>query len=397
MRARLPQLLSRVLFSGALVAALVAAPLPAADAALVQWQVSPGVLFSAYDTVTGAGPQRVYVLDIDPRVPGVSLDYASNTFLRDRAQVPAMMAVDTAAVAGVNGNFFDISDTGAPLGVGRARAHRVLHAPAVGWNNAFYQGTDGAYHVGQLHLVATIAQHPGWEVGALNTPNVKPDSISVYNHYWGRNAGMSVINAPGRSIVGRAGSGPGRTADVAPKSVQVREVHVKKGVVTSSSTVLHQGGYIHGKMLVGQGAGARELAHLGVGTPLDVSWALDQKPLMAITGNQVMLRAGKVTTTPDGQNAPRTTVGLANNGHIMIVAADGRQSFATGYSMDGMAALLLGLGVTDAINLDGGGSTTVVSRSADGLSTGVVNSPSAGHPRWVADALVVDYLPPPPA
>lgn len=391
-------LVLRALSSGVLVAALAAAPGSSAqtDTNAVQWQVAPGVIYEQFDTVTAAGPQRVFVLDIDPSVPGVSLDYAHNTYLRDRAQTSTILEQNPATVAGVNGNFFDISDTGAPLGIGRSRDHRVLHAPAYGWNNAFYQAADGSYHVGQLHLVASIAQHPGWSVTGLNTPNVKTDSITVFTHSWGKNAGMSVINAPGRPLVGEVSSATGRPAAPPRTGVKVREVHVKKGVVVSSSKVLHQGNYVHGQMLVGEGLGARKLGKLAVGDPLNVSWSLDQKPLMAITGSQVLVRGGQPVAHNDGQNAPRTTVGVdANTGHVLIVATDGRQTFAKGFTMGGMAGLLLRLGVTDAVNLDGGGSTTVVSRNADGSAMGVTNSPSAGHQRWVADALAVDYTAPP--
>jgi hypothetical protein len=400
MRARPSLPILRALVSGVLLLTLASAPLPRAqaDTSQYQWLVAPGVIYRQWDTVTAGGPQRVHVFDIDPTVPGVSLDYAHSPYLRDRAQTSTLLTANPATVGGVNGNFFDISDTGAPLGIGRARDHRVLHAPAFGWNNAFYQAADGSYHVGQLHLVAAIAEHPDWSVTGLNTPNVKPDSMTVFTHSWGKSAGWSVINTPGRSLVGRTSSDPGRPAPApAPRAgVKVREVHVKKGVVVSNYDVLHHGHYVHGQMLVGQGKAAKELATLAVGTPLHVSWSLDQKPLMAITGSQVLVRAGRVVARDDGQNAPRTTVGVdAATGHVMIVATDGRQGFATGYTMRGMASLLVSLGVTDAVNLDGGGSTTVVSRSADGSGTGVVNTPSAGHQRWVADALAVNYTAPP--
>jgi hypothetical protein len=398
MRARLPQLVLRALFSGALVAALAAAPTPVAEADtnVAGWLVAPGVIYRQYDTVTAGGPQRVYVLDIDPTVPGLSLDYASSTYLRDRAQTSHLLAANPATVAGVNGNFFDISDTGAPLGIGRSRERRLLHAPAYGWNNAFYQSADGTYHVGQLHLVASIAEHPDWSVTGLNTPNVKPDSITAYNHLWGKNSGMSVINTPGRSIVGRTSSTPGRVAAITAPDVPVREVHIKKGIVVANSPVLHHGGYIHGKMLVGQGAAAAELATVPVGSPLSVSWTLDQKPQMAITGSQVLVRAGRVVARDDGQNAPRTTVGVdATNGHVLIVAVDGRQTTARGFTMKGMASLLVGLGVTDALNLDGGGSTTMVCRNSLWTRSDVENVPSSGHQRWVGDALAVNYTQPP--
>ena len=47
------------------------------------------------------------------------------------------MMAPNAAVAGVNGDFFDIRDTGAPLGVGQDRQRGLLQRARGGWNRAF--------------------------------------------------------------------------------------------------------------------------------------------------------------------------------------------------------------------------------------------------------------------
>ena len=65
-----------------------------------------------------------------------------------------------------------------------------------------------------------------------------------------------------------------------------------------------------------------------------------------------------------------------------------------------LANLMLELGAEDALNLDGGGSSTMVGLRPDGL-LGVLNSPSDGAAgglpglqRPVPDGLQVSYLPP---
>jgi len=78
----------------------------------------------------------------------------------------------------------------------------------------------------------------------------------------------------------------------------------------------------------------------------------------------------------------------------VLATLDGRQQHATGMSLRGWAQYLVGLGIDDAINLDGGGSSTMVARGPDGGPLTVVNQPSLGHERQVPDALVVDYTPP---
>ncbi len=68
---------------------------------------------------------------------------------------------------------------------------------------------------------------------------------------------------------------------------------------------------------------------------------------------------------------PRTFVGLSRDAAtLFLCTVDGRQPSSVGMQFDEMAAFLTSLGVWDAINLDGGGSTTMVVQGS------IVNSPS---------------------
>ncbi|MCB9666591.1 MAG: phosphodiester glycosidase family protein [Myxococcales bacterium] len=76
---------------------------------------------------------------------------------------------------------------------------------------------------------------------------------------------------------------------------------------------------------------------------------------------------------------PRSAVGVGKGGSLVIlVVASGRQSHSRGLTLYEMAELLVELGAENAINLDGGGSSTVFIAEEGG----VVNSPSGG--RWIA-------------
>lgn len=85
---------------------------------------------------------------------------------------------------------------------------------------------------------------------------------------------------------------------------------------------------------------------------------------------------------------PRTMVGITGNGHVMLVVVDGRQpGYAEGMSLFELRALAHSLGCTDALNLDGGGSTTLV--IAGEGSNGVVNRPSGKIQRPVPSIVFV--------
>jgi hypothetical protein len=82
---------------------------------------------------------------------------------------------------------------------------------------------------------------------------------------------------------------------------------------------------------------------------------------------------------------PRTLVGARADGSIWLVTVDGRQpQLSAGMTLPELRSLASRLGLRDALNLDGGGSTTMWAAGR------VVNSPSdAAGPRKVSDALLV--------
>jgi len=95
----------------------------------------------------------------------------------------------------------------------------------------------------------------------------------------------------------------------------------------------------------------------------------------ALSGNAWLVRRGKTVAARQGQPAPRTAAGLSRNGRFLyLVVVDGRQpGYSEGMTLSELAALLVDLGAAEAINLDGGGSSTLV--RAGLLGPVVLNSP----------------------
>lgn len=80
---------------------------------------------------------------------------------------------------------------------------------------------------------------------------------------------------------------------------------------------------------------------------------------------------------------PRTALGLKKDGTLVILVADGRREAALGFTGPEMSEILIAEGVVDAINLDGGGSTTLYIKAEGGIQ----NKPSDGHQRVVVNQL----------
>lgn len=92
-----------------------------------------------------------------------------------------------------------------------------------------------------------------------------------------------------------------------------------------------------------------------------------------------LLRVGKIDEELENSSFyttrhPRTAVAIKENGNILLVTVDGRAAESAGMSLEELQKCLRWLGASSAINLDGGGSTTMY---IDGIGTnGIVNHPS---------------------
>jgi exopolysaccharide biosynthesis protein len=88
--------------------------------------------------------------------------------------------------------------------------------------------------------------------------------------------------------------------------------------------------------------------------------------------------------------ATRSAAGVADRGHILLLLAlDGSAESGTGLTLRELAGLLAALGASDGVDLDGGGSSTLVTRSALTGRPVVRNHPSGGAQRPVANAVGV--------
>jgi exopolysaccharide biosynthesis protein len=335
------------------------------------WKVAPGVRYKRWDQTDRRGRIRAHLLTIDWDRPGVSLDYESGRHVPDSNTVSGYVARDH-AVAGVNGGFFDIHDTGAPLGVGVDRQRGFLHAARYTWNNAFYLARNGTPGIGRLDLSATVDQYPQMPITNVNSPRVRVGSIGVYGPDWGWTSGYRITDGQTKGI---------------------RMVVIRGGRVIANRTSLNSNKLVDSTVLVGRGPGATQLQQMRVGSTATVRWGLVGRPEVAISGEKILLSDGKVLVDDDRELHPRTAIGIdRDRGLILLLVVDGRSSTSRGYTLVEEARLMRKLGAEDALNLDGGGSSTLV--AARNGRRKVRNAPSDGAQRHVADAIGVKYTRP---
>ena len=124
-----------------------------------------------------------------------------------------------------------------------------------------------------------------------------------------------------------------------------------------------------------------------IGTKEEYNTIYKGKLKEAISGfNGVLIKDGKIVASKNDTNrASRTAVGITATGKVVFMVLDGRQEpVSCGGSMYEIAQILYEAGCVQAINLDGGGSTTYVAKQ-EGMDTfDVVNKPSDGFARSVS-------------
>ena len=97
----------------------------------------------------------------------------------------------------------------------------------------------------------------------------------------------------------------------------------------------------------------------------------------AVTGDRMLVQKGSpAADLDDGDRDPRTAIGANQNGRwLIIVVVDGRQPYySDGATLKELAQIMIDNGAYFAINLDGGGSSTMVMKGADGRPE-ILNSP----------------------
>ncbi|MEQ4301281.1 phosphodiester glycosidase family protein [Plantactinospora sp. B6F1] len=335
--------------------------------------VAPGLDLTSFDRYDANGWLRADALTADLS-GGLTVDYVNSGEVA-RAE-PLRRAVDRAgAVAAVNGDFFDINNSGAAQGIG-IQSGELIQSPVAGHHEAVGVTAEGVGRVVQVHFDGT-ATLPGGPLTLTQFNNmVAAGGVGVFTPLWGSYPRTRAVEGATRvtevTLIG------GRVGTVTPAA--------GSGPIPAGTTVL-----------LGREAGADALAALRPGDPVDLRYApkpSDGSTLhAAVGGNRVLVRDGVPQEIGDVNPEPRTAVGFSADGRKMIlITVDGRQADSRGVTLTELGRMMAELGAHDALNLDGGGSSTLLAREPGQPAVRVENSPSDGSERPVPNGLAL-YAP----
>lgn len=357
---------------------LAALPATAQDS-VKRIPIGQGLIFSHYSL---PGPLSVDVLRIDLSSPELRIEsYRPHGLVPVSAQVRGRESDGKSVLGAVNGDFFSFK-TLRPIG------NQVVNGVFVNGvqSRRSHLGIVGRVHPFILPLSfqgSAVLHGRSHALAAINQPR-NAREIVLYNSYWGS---VTPSDSAGAKIALRLLGSRWCVADTI--------VTVVRQITDSASVCILADEAV---LICGSQAGA------GIGDCVagdTVRLVLGFSGL-AIPFTQVVGGAGRILkdgrsvawqdTVAEGLRTafltdrhPRTFVGVNRDTTVMLLCTvDGRQRLSVGMGFGEMADFLKKVGALDAINLDGGGSTTMV------LQGRTVNVPSdSTGERGVANSIMI--------
>ena len=110
----------------------------------------------------------------------------------------------------------------------------------------------------------------------------------------------------------------------------------------------------------------------------------------AVAGMLLLVENGVYLNIQDSSVHPRSAVGIKADGTVVFMVSDGRQSpDSCGMTLEQQAYTMMALGCVDVLSLDGGGSSTLMTRREALSDTSIRNTPCYGFARPIATSLMV--------
>lgn len=320
------------------------------------------VVYESLRVPTGAGRAQAHVVTIDPNAPGLVIKPAMGSAVVSATAPTSVAAARLEAVAAINGSFYSgYSGHGWPLGLIVIEG-RVLSAP-VPRRTVFAVDARGRPWIGPVEFSGRVITGSGTEIplSAINRPP-RAGGVALYTPEYGP-------LTPPQALV-----------------VVVRDdrvVRIGRGRLPIP---------VSGFALATAASERNLLGHLQPGDGVRLRLGLAPEGIVnALQGGPALVRDGRVHIPYDWEGfthgfyrvrTARSAIGITRANKIMFVTVDRRSRRSSGMNLPELASLMHRLGARDAMNLDGGGSATLV------VGGRIVSALPRGGERTVSAVLV---------
>lgn len=341
--------------------------------------VAAGVAVETISQWTPEGLVKVFMMTVDLTNPYVKVDAMAGTGGKlTKAQAVSKMAAENGAIAAINGDFFDMGEK-APIGL-TLQNGEVISSPAQRKDMYGFGLTANNIPLFKVFEFGGTVTAPNgqafWLFGVnkptyLLGPGAESDvnHLTIYTPRWGERS---------------RGKLPGLTGvvEMVVENSAVRELRTDQPAVAIPA---------NGFVLAGHGAAADFLsANFQVGSSVQVTYQVKEDNLLTAVGGQAMLvNYGKrswFTQNITGKRA-RTAIGASRDGKTLYLVVVEGGNGSRGMTQEELADFLAAQGVWQAVNLDGGGSSTMIARPLGEEGLALLNKPVYTAERQVPTAL----------
>ena len=346
--------------------------------------ITRGALLQEFNINTAKGKIKVFVTKIDLKDPYIKLDtiYGTNGQLAANQNI-LKMATENKAISAINGDFFVVSGEGSPLGPMVKSGEWITTPAQIEGMNAFamtkskepilapftFNGKITTKN-GQTYPVTSINK----SIYYYNGGNNLTDQINIYDSRW------NLLKWVGNQM--------------STYYVVVVENGVVKEVLDSKKpTAIPANGYVmlaHGKAATF----LKENAAVGENVQFDTEYKPVNDWSFVMGGHTLLVKDGKrAAYTRDvssitGTNA-RTAIGYSKDKSTLYWITTEYSKSSKGMTLEELADFMIQIGVDQGVNLDGGGSTTLVTRNPGEFGLSLVNLPKDGYSRPVPNGLAL--------
>ncbi|MDD4334431.1 MAG: phosphodiester glycosidase family protein [Desulfotomaculaceae bacterium] len=359
--------------------------------------ITQGASLQTVRMKTDGGPLNVYILKADLSDPLLKIDtIIGSDGTLNKNQTVTEMAKRTGAVAAINGDFFQMMESGRTIGLAY-QGGKLVESPARR-NDMYGFGltTDKTPLIEVFNFTGnvTAANGKSFFLAGINKPKYllqsssysDVDALNLYNTLWGTTSRGKLPDLTG-----------------------VAEAVVQDGVV--QQVLIDQPGVAipaNGYILQGHGQAAEFIKdNLQPGSKVSYTYTVEpggSNIFAAVGGQALLVQDGQLpayfTQNISGKHA-RTAVGMSKDGNTLYLVAvekyndSSDTTVSVGMTQEELADFLISIGVWRAVNLDGGGSTTLAARNLGDFDASLVNWPQGNAQRRVPDALGIFSLAPP--
>ena len=326
------------------------------------YDVALGVKHIKLTKTINGRPVRINVVEINQKLnPNLQINpQLSSSRLASKSTITTLARKNNSLVA-INGTYFK-PQTGVPLGTlminGKMYTGPIYNRVAMG---IFDDGFDMA----RLELNAQVKSFKGnIKIDNINQPRMLSTHVIVYTPEWG-------TFAP-------------------PSPKYGKQIAVENGKIISigaQAMPIPHNGYV----IVGPDERLAKLyraKHVDLDIKTIPNW---DNVKHIISGGPYLVKNGEVFVDMTEQKLgaiggknPRTAIGYTQDGDFIMVAVDGREGASVGLTLKELAWFMKSIGCTNAMNLDGGGSTVMY------VNGRVVNMPKVKGGIALSNALTID-------